>query len=361
MSGHFSHLHQTQVVLRPSGSSDLRDFKFEPLDNVYEQWRALMRSSQQATLYHSEPWIESLRLTYGFPFRAAIVERSGEARAGVLFARVRRPLARWWVALPFSDSCPPLTSYPDADAELFACLAAYFGHERFEIRGIATRPQWQGADHFLSWELNVSASAPELYRSLETNFRRNISKAQKSGITIEHGNTPQIVARFYRLHQRSRRRLGLPCQPLRFFHVLRQCFDKGVDVWLASHNGSDTAAVFLLGHGDTLHFKWSARDSRESSGASHLLTWSLVEHWAGKFRRLDLGRSDVRNFGLNRFKHGLGGRSAILPYVFFPVAPHHPSSSEVLSTKRWIMTTVWRLLPAPLCRGIERFGYRYLS
>jgi hypothetical protein len=345
----------------PRVPSNPLDIKFEPLENVHDQWFALTRASERATLYHFEPWIESLRLTYGFSFRAAIVERGGVVQAGVLFARVWRPFSRWWVALPFSDECPPLTLDANAETDLFTRLREGYGNDRFEVRGLTAPPQWQSADHFHSWEVDISGSGAELYRGLDTNFRRNLSKARKSRIRIEHGNSPEMVGRFYRLHLQSRRRLGLPCQPSRFFDILRQRFGDSVDVWLASHQKYDAAAGFLLGSRDTLHYKWAARRSDDHSGAGHLLAWSLVEHWAGKFRRLDLGRTDIRNSGLNRFKRGLGARSTALPYAFFPTAPRIPASSEVLSTKQRIFADVWRLLPEPLCRGIERYAYQYLS
>lgn len=332
---------------------------FEPFDNIHEQWRTLTLGSPRATLYHSDRWIDALRLTYGFEFQAALRAHNGEVQAGVLFARVRRPFARWWVALPFSDSCPPLALEGTAEAELFGALREVLGQQRFEMRGVIAPPPWQKIDNFLSWELDLSRSGSALYRGLNTNFRRNVTKALKSGITIEHGNSPEMVGRFYRLQQHSRRRLGLPCQPLRFFQILRQRFGDDIEIWLASHQGNDTGAVLLLGDGDTLYYKWSARHSNENSGAGHLLTWSLVEQWAGKFQRLDLGRSDVRNEGLNRFKRSLGARSAVLPYAFFPTAPHNPPSSEVLSPQQRILTGVWKLLPDPVCRGIERFAYRY--
>jgi hypothetical protein len=264
------------------------------------------------------------------------------------------------VALPFSDACPPLAIDPVAQANLLGNLQQHCVNERFEIRGITAPPKWQSADYFLSWDLDISGSGPQLYRSLESNFRRNLVKARKSGITIEHGNAPELVDRFYRLHTVARRRLGLPCQSLRFFRILRRVFGEDIDVWLASRQGCDVGAIFLIGEGDRLYFKWSARASNETSGAVHLLAWSLVEHGAGKFYRLDLGRTDVRNEGLNRFKHGLGGHSSVLPYAFFPVAPHN-LSSEVLSGRRRILADIWRRLPGPVCRGIERFAYQYLS
>jgi hypothetical protein len=348
------------MLSQPLSSSARVSISFEPLEDVHRKWRSLTQSSPLANLYHSERWIEALRLTYGFRFQAAIAEHDGMADAGILFARVRRPLTSWWVALPFSDACPPLTVVPGAEAALLSELQRDCISERFEIRGVIAPPEWQSADYFLSWELDISGSVAKLYRSLESNFRRNVAKARKSGITIQHGNSPDLIDRFYRLHTGARRRLGLPCQSLRFFRILRRVFGDNVDVWLASRQGHDAGAIFLIGEGDRLYFKWSARAPDETSGAVHLLAWSLVENWAGRYWRLDLGRTDARNEGLNRFKHGLGGQSSVLPYAFFPVAPHN-LSSEVLSGRRRILADIWRRLPGPVCRGIERFAYQYLS
>ena len=113
--------------------------------------------------------------------------------------------------------------------------------------------------------------------------------------------------------------------------------------------------------GDTLHYKWSARDSDETGRGRSSADLVVSRTLGRKLSCLDLGRSDIRNSGLNRFKRGLGGHSSPLPYAFFPIAPHYPSSSEVLSPKRRVLTDVWRHLPEPLRRAIEQFAYRYLS
>jgi hypothetical protein len=333
---------------------------FQPFDTVKEAWLGLTRFSPRATLYHSAEWVETLRRTYGFRFRVAMLEHRGVAQAGIIFARVHRPLSQWWVALPFSDTCPPLALDPEAEAELLTDLHRVCGNRRFEIRGMTAPERWQNAECFLSWELDISEPPSKLYARLESNFRRNLAKARKAGVAVEHGNSPELIERFYQLHARSRRRLGLPCQSSRFFRIVSQVFRNNIDVWLASHGGRDVGAVFLIAHGDALFYKWSARDGNESSGAVHLLAWSLVEHWAGKYRRLDLGRTDARNVGLNRFKSGIGGRSNQLPYAFFPGARTNPSS-EILSGRHRLLADIWRRLPAPVCRAIERFAYQYLS
>jgi len=131
---------------------------FEPFEKIHEQWRTLTRGSPHTTLYHSERWIEVLQLTYGFAFHAALLQHHGKVHAGALFARVWRPFARGWVALPFSDSCPPLPLERTVDAELFGDLRELIGNDRFEMRGVTAPPLWQEVDNFLLWELDLSGS-----------------------------------------------------------------------------------------------------------------------------------------------------------------------------------------------------------
>src|SRR5712691_5726805 len=77
--GHFSKYCPTSMPIQPSLSSERVSISFEPLEEVHSQWRSLTRSSPRVSLYHSERWIETLRLTYGFRFRAAISEHDGVA------------------------------------------------------------------------------------------------------------------------------------------------------------------------------------------------------------------------------------------------------------------------------------------
>jgi hypothetical protein len=333
---------------------------FEPLESVQDQWRSLVRANATVSLYHSERWLAALRATYGFSFRVAMAEQDGAIDAGIMFARARRPVAPWWVSLPFSDSCPPLALTSASLAVLLAKLQQQHANERFEIRGVTIALPWQSLECFLSWSVDLSVGVPNLYRSLGSNFRRNLGKARKSGIRVEHGNSSALMARFYRLHSQGRQRLGLPCQPLRFFRTLREVFAQDLDVWIASRPGRDVATILTIADGYELYYKWAARDSRDASGAGHLLYWSMIEQSAGKFCTLNLGRSDQRNSGLNRFKQESGGHCRPLPYAFFPTAPQNPSS-EVMHGKKRFLATIWRWLPAHLCRVIERYAYVYMS
>lgn len=96
------------------------------------------------------------------------------------------------------------------------------------------------------------------------------------------------------------------------------------------------------------------------AGINHLLFWSLIEEFAGKAASLDLGRADIRNEGLSRFKRELGATSEPLPYAFFPKGPHH-ASAEVLNGPRKILSRIWRRLPLPATRALGAAFYGYLA
>ena len=168
---------------------------------------------------------------------------------------------------------------------------------------------------------------------------------------------------FFEMQLHTRRQLGLPGQPLRFFETVQEVFAPlgSLDIWLASLQGRPIAGVIVLRDGEARYMKWSARAADCPDGASQLLQMSLIEEYAGSASYLDLGRTDSRNDGLNRFKRHMGGECFQLPYSYFPKMPSL-TSAENLET-RWaqIAANVWRNLPLPLSRMLSTLTYKYLG
>jgi hypothetical protein len=345
-----------------ASDSDGATFAFVPYGVARADWvRLLRRNPAEARLYHRERWIEALRNAYRFEFFVALLRVGFETRAGCLFALSQTPFSRRFVALPFSDSCHPLALDEGAGRALPAMLAGEDARA-YELRGVALPCPWRTVDCFVNWELDLARPPAKLYRGLSENVRRNIVKARREGITIECGRDPAHLSRFRALHDESRRRQGLPSQPAKFFQSLWELSraNDEAEVWLASRGGRDLASVLVLLDGDIAYYKWSARAAGETQGAGHLLAWSIVEALAMKRQVLDLGRTDVRNHGLSRFKHGLGAISSPLPYSFLPSAPYE-ISPEILSGVRLLLARVWRHLPSAVCRALGGIIYRYLS
>lgn len=334
-----------------------------PLEQAFGQWQQLAEASGNATLFHTPAWAQVLRRAYGFRVFAATVERRGKVVAGCLLARTKNPFTRRIVGLPFSDSCAPLGVDEDATAALMRGLAAESSlGGNLEIRGIKAPAPWWTVASFDQWSIDLAKPFAEIQRKANRNFRRQARRAGAATFRIETGDSVAMLRRFYTIQLETRRRLGVPPQPLRFFLLVREVFarSQGLEVWLASCAGRDQAAVVLLRDGPSLYAKWSARAAASAPGAAHLLFFSILEHHAGKAASLDLGRADSRNTGLVRFKSEMGAAPTPLPYSYFPRAPRR-TSAEDPDRSTGVLARIWRRLPMPVTRAVGAIAYGYFA
>lgn len=334
--------------------------RLAPFDEDRELWLDLVHASPGATLYHREAWIKLLAQAYSLPLCIATLHRGSSVLAGCVFARA--PLSNRFVSLPFSDSCPPLASEPEAAQQLLSELSKEApARSSYEIRGIAGPAKWQDVGCFTQWRLSIDQPLARIGESLAQNFKRNLRRASNQRIRVEHGGDIKLLERFYEIQLESRRRLGLPSQPWRFFRLAHETFaaDGNLDVWIAAENGRDSASAVFLRDGDVIHYKWGARRSISNSSANHLLFWNAIEEFAPNSRILDLGRTDVRNHGLMRFKKELGATVNPLPSSFYPRAPRQVSA-EALTGGFAVGARVWRRLPIFATQLVSRAIYRFL-
>jgi hypothetical protein len=333
-----------------------------PLERARTVWNELAATHSEATLYHRAPWLEVLQRAFGVRPSVAILRDSTSIHAGCLLARSANPLRRSLISLPFSDFCPPLAVNESAYDLLMSGLARVQTQSRLEIRGGSASTPWQVLDHFQRWSLDLSRPFQAIERAADREVRRHVRRARTAGVTIECSKSVDAIETFFMLQLESRRRLGVPSQPRKFFRLVHEVFAQldSIEVWLASHRGKHIAAVVVLRDGDDLHAKWSARIAGSPDGASHLIFMSIAERHAERARALDFGRTDSRNHGLSRFKREIGAEAFALPYSYFPTAPS-VTSAENLTGLWQTASRVWRVLPLPVSRVINNVAYRYLA
>ncbi len=344
------------------GASDCT-LNIAPFEQTRDEWISLLNQVGSSRLYHGERWLTLLQRSYGFRLFTVFLRSKREILAGCVFARAKFPFGRRFIALPFSDACEPLAAErANAQLLLSALASSKLNRQSLEIRGIEGPSPWITTDWFVNWELNLAQPAGQLEKHLSSNFRRNIIKAKRSGVSIEQGPGINEVRRFCALNVSSRRRLGLPSQPARFFqNALQEFADNGdVQIWLASRAQKDLAAIFLIRHNERIYYKWSARDAADNSGSGHLLLWSVIEQFANSNHLLDLGRCDKRNHGLARFKRELGALSVPLPCSFTPRVPKI-TSPEQLSGMSALASRIWRHLPLAVYESLSAPIYQYLA
>jgi hypothetical protein len=333
-------------------------------DDAMPLWRTALNKFTGASLYHREPWLTALRECYGLDLKMAALFDSGELRGAAMFARCPglRSNNRM-VSLPFSDQGEVLAEDETSREALMRALAEAPLGKAMEVRGVAGPSPWVNVDCFLHWQVDLDRPFGRIYPTLGSQVKHRAKRARKENVRIERSASLEYVERFYELQLETRRRFGVPPQPFRFFAAVHRAFSPNGDceTWFANADGRVAAGLIVLRDADTLYYKWSARRDDGPTGASHLLGMSVIEEHAGRLKHLDLGRSDVRNEGLNSFKTSLGGKATPLPYAFIPAAPARVSSEVTGGGVERLARAVWKRLPLPVTRVAGELMYRYLA
>lgn len=344
-----------------NGNGNPGSVRLRPFSEGRAAWQELLDASPGATLYHREAWIQLLSRAYGLSLWLATLNRGDKVAAACVFARAL--LSRRFVALSFSDACPPLAREPEGAYQLLHALTQQApARNAYEVRGIGGVAGWETVHCFVNWQLDLARPLARIESGLALNFRRNLRRASRQAIRIERGSGVDLLGRFYAMQLESRRRLGLPPQPWRFFKMAQETFAAQGDfeVWAARENGEDVASAVFVRDGDVIHYKWGARRADYRSHANHLLFWSAIEEFAARALMMDLGRADISNQGLMRFKAELGAAASPLPSSFYPHAPSQVSA-EVLTGSRALAARIWRRMPLFATKLGGRIVYRFLG
>jgi CelD/BcsL family acetyltransferase involved in cellulose biosynthesis len=285
-------------------------------------WREFLLSHPDALPYHHPAWVETLAEVYGFEPLAAVVRSSTGAIAGglPLVAVGGRLRGRRWISLPFTDMCPPLLGDGVSEGELGAAvdeLRRENGVAALEIRAPLEgfEAQARGVRH------ELALTEPDaLFASFRSQVRRNIRKAEKAGLEVRvAGGRDDLVRTYFDLHADTRRRLGVPPQPRRFFDALwHHVVDPGLGfLLLAYHEDVAVAGAVFLEWNGRIVYKYGASDQRHwPLRPNNLLFWECIRRGcASGARTLDFGRSDLEDEGLRSFKQSWGAPEEPLAYA----------------------------------------------
>jgi CelD/BcsL family acetyltransferase involved in cellulose biosynthesis len=281
------------------------------------------------------------------------------AAVGSSGARVGR---RKWVALPFTDYCPPVVSDSANLSEVAVALDAARREKcipRFEVRAGLDIAESYAPVVAVRHTLELNSQPEVVFRTFNrSQTQRNIRKAQREGVVaLRRGTSMQDLTRVYfDLHLETRRRQGVPTQPRRFFeHLWRELLEPGHGfLLLASADGRPIAGGVFLTWKDTVVYKFGASSSRFwSLRPNNLLFWEAIR-WSCEqgFRVFDFGRTDLANRGLRNFKDNWGTQESPLRYsVISDAAPKslgptlpRPVSAVIRMSPTWLSRMLGELL-----------------
>ena len=207
---------------------------------------------------------------------------------------------------PFSDSY---------SAESFKSISAKC--TLLDLRGYDTEKIWQG---------------------YKKNIRRDIRKAQRSGITIRSGDSKEDIRIFYKLYLTSmERNRAMAKYPLRWFEaVYEEMVEKGWGAFLFAELQDDViaGAAFIRSATSIHYFHNGSKYEFLKFCPNELLIHSALEEATVKGNAFfDFMGSDPNDVSLIRFKEKWGGQSMDLNTY---VKDYHPFRCKIWEWgKRW--------------------------
>jgi CelD/BcsL family acetyltransferase involved in cellulose biosynthesis len=306
--------------------------------NVYEidptrgrRWETFVDGHPLASVFHTREWLEALGKTYGYRPTAFTTSRPGSPLAdGIPFCEVSGLLGKKrLVALPFSDHCAPLVDSQGKMDGLLDHLRAKVDRSNWKF--LQVRSSLTETDHaqtnirnqetYTLHKLDLLPSEDDLFSEFHVScVQRKIRRAEREGLIYREGRSESLLRAFYHLLIKTRRRHGLPPQPLAWFRNLIASLDDKFTIRVAYKDDVPAASIVTLCHKQTMTYKYGCSDGRFSAfGGIQLLFWRAIrDAKRNGMSTLDFGRTEAGNTGLLLFKDRWGATRSSLSYFQYP-------------------------------------------
>jgi CelD/BcsL family acetyltransferase involved in cellulose biosynthesis len=345
-------------------------FAIDPLDDP--RWSRLLEQHPQASVFHSTAWLDALRRTYGYKSVVLTATPPGaELSCGLAFCEVSSWLGKRFVSLPFSDHCEPLVSRPEELGEIldFAGHTAQARRWKYlELRprdglpgSLAAVQAFSPSERYCLHRLDVSSGAGAVFRRFHPScVRRAIRRAEREGLACHSGASAALLTDFHRLFRLSRRRHGMPPQPVAWFENLAATFRDRFRIYVAYKDEAPVAGILALTFRKTVVYKYGGSDARyHKLGGMPYLFWRMIQDAADRgVEELDLGRTAWSQLGLLAFKDHFGASRSMLTYY------RHPATAVPMTDADWRFRTARRLvasMPEPAVNLAGKLLYKHLG
>lgn len=182
-------------------------------------------------------------------------------------------------------------------------------------------PEFVRSEEFVLHRLDLKPSLQELEANLDKDsVRRRIQRADRENLTYKAGCGAEILKAFYELLLLTRRRHRVPAQPMSWFENLLACMGDSAKIHLMLKGQQPISAILTLHWGKKTYYKYGCSDPHfKNLGATPWLFWKMIkEAKAAGDSEVDLGRTDLENVGLRRFKEQWNAKAIPLSYWRYP-------------------------------------------
>lgn len=331
-------------------------------------WDSLLLSHPGYSFFHSSAWAKVLREAYHYkPAYFTFVE-NGNLKVLVPVMQVDSFLTgKRGVSLPFTDYNDAIVSKDIFFGDIFNHMIQYgrnFRWKSLELRGEQNPGLPVSMSRTYSRHiLNFRGKKDGLFSSLSANTRRNIKKADKSGVKVEICHSLDSIQEFHALNCMTRKRHGLPPQPFSFFKkVFEHILSKELGfVVLATYQNVRIAGAVYFHLGEKAYFKYGASDKNfHHLRPNNLVMWEAIKWYSENgFKNLCFGRTEPENQGLIQFKSGWSTTEQHMNYYRYDLRKNSfvPDSLRVTG----FHNRIFKSMPAPVLNAVGALLYRHFA
>ncbi|MFL5828985.1 MAG: GNAT family N-acetyltransferase [Solirubrobacteraceae bacterium] len=325
-------------------------------------WRAFADAHATSPLQQPS-WFDVLLDAYRRPARVAALLGEDNAIAAILpMLQSKLPWRRTWTALPYTDVFEPLALSAAARQQLLGKLASAPAAEPIILRAGADSPGWTSRELGSVQVIDVSGGAEAVLRQASSATRRNVKRARRpaSGLVARPiSSAEEFVGSNLWLMSQTRRRLGTPTQPKRYWARLWDLHAAGHALTIGVYLEQRLVAsgVFVAAREHAV-YKYGASDASTWELRPNFLMFATAfdELAARGIKTMDFGVTDAANASLRDFKARWGGEER---------AAHYSATDERLLPATLepgrLLTRSLQRAPAFVGRGIGTLAYPFVG
>ena len=332
------------------------------------QWNQLLLNTPGHTFFHTQNWAQVLTETYNYnPYYITSREKDRFSVLVPLLEVNSKLTGVRGICLPFSDYCRPVIDENIDHQEVLKAvisLATNLNWNFFEIHGEGISQHTNSSESFCYRHiLTLQEDETQVYSKLRSNYRRKIKKALNGGVKVEILRSKEAMYQYYRLHCLTRKKHGLPPQPLKFFeNIHRHVIAKNQGfVVLALYKEQYIAGSVFFHFGDQVIYKFGASDTNFLHiPTNFLVMWHAIKWSCNKgYKTFCFGKTEPSNTGLIQYKDGWNAEKQDVKYYRHALKSSGAHQSEKKSDKTGY--AIFRKMPLPVLKIAGSLMYRHAA
>ena len=177
---------------------------------------------------------------------------------------------------------------------------------------------------FSTYILELSSNSDETWNKLEKKSARwATTKSKKMGVRVESTKHIEDLKSFYELNCITKKDIGVPCHPWKFFKNMFELMNEYVLLYIAKYQDEIIAGGVFEYFNDTVIYGYGAADPNNLKlHPYNAFVWKSIEDaCANGYKYFDFGRTSYDNEGLINFKKRWGTIEKKLYYSYYPNNP----------------------------------------